>query len=544
LDNIITGPLLRVMITNAACLISNNKAKLNELNVFPVPDGDTGTNMSLTMDSAVAALAALKDDATATQVADAAAAAMLRGARGNSGVILSLLFRGLAKHIKGMGEIGPLAFCEALREGVDAAYDAVVKPAEGTMLTVSRLTANAALAAAGNGAGLADVCAAALEESAKALENTVNQNPVLQKAGVVDAGGMGFMFMIEGMKAGVEGRELAPGVPAIGDGQASGIAAFKIEDITFCYCTEFIVNKEGPGKDVLRLRALLESIGDSLVLVDDDEIIKIHTHTNNPGKALEEALAYGQLTAVKIENMRKQHTQQLEALPVTAHKVAPAEKPFGFVAVTAGDGMASLFKDLGVDELCFGGQTMNPSTQDILWAIDLVPAETVFVLPNNKNIIPAAQQAAPLTNKNVRVIRTKSIPQGLTALMNFNAELDADQNEKEMETARKLVSTGYITKAVRDSTFDGRKIKKGDYICIVDGRLETSGKQITAVLRRAAARMWTREATFVTIYGGEGADEEATAVLTEAFEKESKNAAEICVVDGGQPVYSYILAVE
>ena len=394
----INGADLRRMIISAAASIEINKQALNELNVFPVPDGDTGTNMSMTINSAAADLRKTEDPEL-YQASKVAASAMLRGARGNSGVILSLLFRGISKGLKGHDECDGVLWAEALQGGVDAAYKAVMKPAEGTILTVARLAAASARKAAEENNFIESVHQAAVEEAKKALADTVNQNPVLKKAGVVDAGGKGWLLALEAMMSTLLGEDVV--VPESEEAQtevkaAADFSDFNTEDITFSYCTEFIISREN-DKDPEQLRAFLDSLGDSLVLVDDDEIIKVHVHTNDPGKALHEAIEYGSFVTVKIENMRLQHTQKVLSEQELEPKIAEPEKPIGVVSVCAGDGLADVFTNLGVDAIISGGQTMNPSTQDILEAVNKVPAETVFVLPNNKNIIMAAQQVDDLT---------------------------------------------------------------------------------------------------------------------------------------------------
>ena len=416
----INGADLRRMIISAAAAIEINKQALNELNVFPVPDGDTGTNMSMTINSAASDLRKTEDP-DLEKASKVAASAMLRGARGNSGVILSLLFRGISKRLKGSEECDGVLWAQALQEGVDAAYKAVMKPAEGTILTVSRLAAAKAQEASQENNFIEFVQNAAVEEAKIALANTVNQNPVLKKAGVVDAGGKGWLTALEAMLSSIQGEDVV--AEAAGEAaavkEAADFSDFNTEDITFTYCTEFIVSREN-DKDPEELRAFLSQLGDSLVLVDDDEIIKVHVHTNDPGKALSEAVHYGSFVTVKVENMRLQHTEKVMNEKDMAPKIAEPEKPIGVVSVCAGAGLADVFMNLGVDQIISGGQTMNPSTQDILEAVNKVPAETVFVLPNNKNIIMAAQQVDALTPKNVVVIGSKTVPQGVTAMLNFN----------------------------------------------------------------------------------------------------------------------------
>jgi len=416
---IINGADLRRMIISAAAAIEINKQALNDLNVFPVPDGDTGTNMSMTINAAAADLRKAEDPDLGN-AAKIAASAMLRGARGNSGVILSLLFRGLSKKLKGADHADGVLWAEALQEGVDAAYKAVMKPAEGTILTVSRLAAAAAAEAAKENNHIEFVQEAAIAEAKVALANTTNQNPVLKKAGVVDAGGKGWLVALEAMLSSMQGEDvIVPEGAAAEVKEAANFDDFDTEDITFTYCTEFIIQREN-DLDPEKLRDFLSSLGDSLVLVDDEEIIKVHVHTNDPGKALHEAIDYGSFVTVKIENMRLQHTEKVMTEAEKAPRIAEPEKPLGVVSVCAGEGLADVFLNLGVDQIISGGQTMNPSTQDILEAVNKVPAETVFVLPNNKNIIMAAEQVNDLTPKNVVVVPSKTVPQGVTAMLGFN----------------------------------------------------------------------------------------------------------------------------
>ena len=542
MKQIINGADLRRLIINAAAGIENNKQALNDLNVFPVPDGDTGTNMSMTI---VAAADALKD-AEAGTVADVSrmtASAMLRGARGNSGVILSLLFRGISKKLKGNEECDGALWADALQEGVDAAYKAVMKPAEGTILTVSRLAAAKAVKAAKENNNVEFVHTAAIEEAKIALANTVNQNPVLKKAGVVDAGGKGWLVALESMLLALRGEDIA--VTAVsGDEtkESADFADFDTEDITFTYCTEFIISREN-NLDPEKLRDFLSSLGDSLVLVDDEEIIKVHVHTNDPGKALHEAMDYGSFVTVKIENMRLQHTEKVVNETEKAPKIAAPEKPFGVVSVCVGDGIGEVFKDLGVDGLISGGQTMNPSTQDILEVVNTVPAETVYVLPNNKNIIMAAQQVDALTEKNVVVIPTKTIPQGVTAMLNFNPEGTNEENVEAMTESLATVDTMQITYAARNSDFDGFLIQEGDYLAMHGGSLFGTGKDLEALLKGLAERVNTDGKTYITIYYGADVTEEQAQQTADIFTEICPDA-DVNLLCGGQPVYYYLISAE
>ena len=467
----INGADLRRMIISAAAAIEHNKQALNELNVFPVPDGDTGTNMSMTINTAAADLRKTEDP-DLSQAAKVAAGAMLRGARGNSGVILSLLFRGISKRLKGEQDCDGVLWALALQEGVDAAYKAVMKPAEGTILTVSRLAAAKAVEAARENNHIEFVQEAAIAEAKIALAETTNMNPVLKKAGVVDAGGKGWLVALEAMLCALRGEDIvAPETSEeVQVKDSADFSDFNTEDITFSYCTEFIISREN-DRDPEELRAFLNTLGDSLVLVDDEEIIKVHVHTNDPGSALHEAVNYGSFVTVKIENMRLQHTEKVMTEAEKAPKIAEPEKKLGVVSVCAGAGLADVFTNLGVDAIISGGQTMNPSTQDILEAVNTVPAETVFVLPNNKNIIMAAEQVDALTPKHVVVIPSKTVPQGVTAMLSFDPEAEEEANAAAMGEALATVDTMQITYAARNSDFDGYDIHEGDYLALYGSSL-------------------------------------------------------------------------
>ena len=539
---IIGGADFRRMIISASASIEINKQALNELNVFPVPDGDTGTNMSMTVSAAAGDLRKLEDPSL-SQAAQGAASAMLRGARGNSGVILSLLLRGISKKLKNAEECDGVLWAEALQKGVDAAYKAVMKPAEGTILTVARLAAAKATEAARENNYFEYVHQAAIAEARVALANTVNQNPVLKKAGVVDAGGKGWLLFLEAIQAVLEGNDIvAPEGGAEVNAQAD-FASFDDADITFTYCTEFIIGRENQN-DPEELRAFLAELGDSLVLVDDDEIIKVHVHTNDPGVALQEALKYGSFVTVKIENMRLQHTEKVMSETEKAPKIAEPEKPIGVVAVCAGAGLADVFRDLGVDQIISGGQTMNPSTQDILEKVNLVPAETVFVLPNNKNIIMAAQQVNALTPKNVVVIGSKTVPQGISAmLVGFNPEASAEENEEAMTEALSGVDTMQITYAARNSDFDGYQISEGDYLALYGSALFGTGRDIKALLKALAEKVRDEGKEIITIYYGEDIDEAQAQKAVDIF-AEVCPSTDINLLNGGQPVYYYMISAE
>lgn len=547
-DQKINGALYRSMVIEGALAIAEKKEQANELNVFPVPDGDTGTNMSMTMGSAMAEMEKLAEPSLA-KAADATASALLRGARGNSGVILSLLFRGMAKKLRETDEADGRTLALALREGVDTAYKAVMKPAEGTILTVSRVAAQHAveLCQAEPTLTAEQVLAAIIEQGHTALEETVHQNPVLEKAGVVDAGGFGFITIFEGMLDALRGIHKERAVAAEPTKSTADFAAINDEDITFTYCTEFIASRKDKARNVARLRSILNEIGDSLVVVEDDDIVKVHVHTDQPNKALEEGLKFGPLLTVKIENMREQHTAKVIEGTADAPKervIVPAEKKFGFVAVAAGEGLKTLFTDLGADVVVQGGQTMNPSTDDILHAVDAVPAEIVFVLPNNKNIIMAAEQAVHLSEeKKVIVVPTKTIPQGISAMLAVDPEAEQDSElALAMLDAAKHVHSGQVTYAARDSEFDGKKIKQGEYLSLYEGKLCANGKE-TSVLKKLAREMVSDDSAFATVIFGEGVTEEQAAEVENLLHKENKEM-EINVINGGQPVYYYIISVE
>ncbi len=538
----INGIDFRRMVINAAASIELNKQALNDLNVFPVPDGDTGTNMSMTINAAAADLRKL-DDPTLEKAAAAVASATLRGARGNSGVILSLLFKGINRRLKGTTVCDGVVWAEALQEGVDAAYKAVMKPAEGTVLTVARLAAAHARQAAAENNHIEFVHAAAIEEAKRALANTVNQNPVLKKAGVVDAGGKGWLVALEAMMLALQGEDIL--IPEGGVGEVKEGAAFSdfdTEDITFTYCTEFIIQREN-DKDPEALRCFLDSLGDSLVLVDDEEIIKVHVHTNDPGKALHEAMDYGSFVTVKIENMRLQHTEKVMTENEKAPKIAEPEKPIGVVSVCAGSGIADVFTNLGVDGIISGGQTMNPSTQDILEAVNKVPAETVFVLPNNKNIIMAAQQVDALTPKKVVVIPSKTVPQGITAMLNFNPDGSVEENEAALTESLSTVETMQITYAARNSDFDGHDIKEGDYLALYGSALFGTSRDIKVLLRALAEKVKSEGKEYITIYYGGDVKARHAQKAADIFSQICPDA-DVNLINGGQPVYYYLISAE
>ena len=538
----INGADFRRLVISAAASVEINKQKLNELNVFPVPDGDTGTNMSMTINAAAADLRKAEDPSL-EKASAIAASAMLRGARGNSGVILSLLFRGISRKLKGAENCNGVLWAEALQEGVDAAYKAVMKPAEGTILTVARLAAGKALEAAKENSYFEFVHEAAIEEAKIALADTVNQNPVLKKAGVVDAGGKGWLVALEAMLCALRGEDIvAPESSAEATAEEATFSDFDTDDITFTYCTEFIISRENDN-DPEKLREFLSSLGDSLVLVDDEEIIKVHVHTNDPGKALHEAIDYGSFVTVKIENMRLQHTEKVMSEQEIAPKIAEPEKALGVVSVCAGDGLADVFMDLGVDGIISGGQTMNPSTQDILEVVNKVPAETVFVLPNNKNIIMAAQQVDALTPKNVVVISSKTVPQGITAMLNFNPEGEVQENVDAMTESLDTVDTMQITYAARNSDFDGHDIHEGDYLALYGGALFGTGRDVKALLKALAQKVNKSGKEYITIYYGEDITEKQAQKTADLFADICPNA-DVNLLRGGQPVYYYLISAE
>lgn len=558
----ITGALFKQMILHGAAVITAQKQAINDLNVFPVPDGDTGTNMSMTIGAAVTELRKTTP-ATLDQAASVTASALLRGARGNSGVILSLLFRGISKGLKGRESADAATFAAAMQEGVSAAYKAVMKPAEGTVLTVSRLAAKRAVEVAATETDFEKVLEEAIREGHEALAQTIEMNPVLKKAGVVDAGGKGFLLILEGMLAEMRGEPM-PETGEDEDGQKdkADFNAMSAEEITFAFDTVFIVRKAMPDISLEPLRNYLNSIGDSLVIGEDDEAFKVHVHTNIPGNALNEAQKYGTLELAKIENMRTQAEDlaagrkaqstddldaveaELECTPEEAGGVAAPEKKYGFLAVCAGDGLAAVFQDLGVDSVVSGGQTMNPSTESILDGVNKIPAEIVFVLPNNSNIIMAAQQCDALTEKQVIVIPTKTVPQGITAMMNVDFEApEAESIVSAMTGALSTVTTAQVTYAARDSDFDGFDIKEGDYLALEEGKLFGTDSSLDALLRRLAEDAAARESSFVSLYFGADVAEEDAQKAGAMFE-ELCPEAEIAVLSGGQPVYYYIISME
>ena len=551
----ISGGAFKQMVAFGAACIAQQKQTINDLNVFPVPDGDTGTNMCLTIQTAVNELRKCQPT-TVDEAAKVTASGLLRGARGNSGVILSLLFRGMSKVLKGTAEADGAQLAAAMQEGVATAYGAVMKPAEGTVLTVSRLAAQRALEAAGEQNSAEYVLEEAIRTGYATLAETTEMNPVLKKAGVVDAGGKGYLIILEGMLRALRGEEI-PEVEEQTEEKAD-FAAIGDEDITFAFDTVFIVRKT-TDRPLDGLREYLGSIGDSLVIGEDDESFKVHVHTDTPGDALNEAQKYGTLELAKIENMRTQaadlaagrkaqSTDDLDAIEEElengACAVAAPEKRYGFLAVCAGDGLAAVFRDLGVDRIVSGGQTMNPSTESILREIDQTPSEVVFVLPNNKNIIMAAQQCVGLSEKEVIVVPTATVPQGISAMMCVDTEEPDPQNILQaMTDAAANVTTAQITYAARNSDFDGFAINEGDYLALCDGKLLGTDRSLDVLLERLARLAADKSAEFITVYAGEGVSDEDAARAAALFETVCPDA-EVSALPGGQPVYYYIVAIE
>lgn len=545
----VDGVMLARMMIHASASLNAEKQKINELNVFPVPDGDTGTNMGLTISTSAGELAQKKPK-TVGETAAITASAMLRGARGNSGVILSLIFRGFSRALRDKKSMDGIDLADGINAGVIAAYRAVMKPAEGTMLTVSRLAGDRAGRAAEENAAFEYVLESAIARAEEALADTVNQNPVLKKAGVVDAGGMGFIVILKGMLDELHGLPMPEGAEEAGPRKEKAeFSNFDTGDIQYGYCTEFICSRDSI-KDPEKLRSFLNGLGDSLVLVDDDEIIKVHVHTNHPGKVLEEALTYGGLLTVKVENMRQQHTELLQAegqaeeLETPKRTVAAPEKKFGFVAVAAGAGLAKVFQDLGADGLISGGQTMNPSTEDILREIDKTPAEIVYVLPNNKNIIMAAQQCVEMAEgKKVIVLPAKTVPQGISAMIAMDLDGEEADNTAAMEEAMSHVTTMEVTYAARNSEFDGVSIQAGDYLALLDNQMFGTEKDLNRLLDRMAERAREKDGEFISIFYGEGVEEADAQQAKEHFAAACPDA-EVTLLWGGQPVYRYLISVE
>ena len=561
----ISGKILRDAIISGANNINNQRSRVDELNVFPVPDGDTGTNMGMTIGASVRELEALDDNCTVGEAAKTAASAMLRGARGNSGVITSLLFRGFSKALEGKKEAGADDLVEALKKGVEGAYKAVMKPTEGTILTVARVASEEAAAC-----GEAEVPAlweVVLTAGQKALDDTPNLLPVLKKAGVVDAGGQGIMIIFEGMSKVFHGEGIVAGGEAVPNKaklstENAGKGVFtddlmKVEDIKNGYCTQFLLHKD-EGASVARLRAFLESNGDSVVVIEDDDVANCHVHTSDPGMMLSEAIKYGYLTNFKIENMHEQflaRQKQAKGLEKQAeaeenqtseftYAAVDPEREYGFVAVAAGEGLKAVFGDLGVDAVVSGGQTMNPSTEDILAAIQSVPAKTVLVLPNNKNIIMASEQAQKLADRKVIVLPTRTVPQGMTAMLNFDPDLKPEENAVAMMQAADHVNTGLITYAARDSEFDGKPIKKGEIMALENGKIVATGTDLVKTTYRLARAMKKKDTQFITVISGCDVSDEDAEKTTDLVRAKCGGNIEVSHISGGQPVYYYMISVE
>lgn len=542
----ITGLMFRDGIISASNNINSNREAVDALNIFPVPDGDTGTNMSMTISAAAKEVEQMPDDSTIADVSKRCASALLRGARGNSGVILSLIFRGFSKAFKDLDSADSKAVAAAFRAGTDAAYKAVMKPTEGTILTVIRKAAEAAEDIADIEDNPLEVCNAALQAAKVALQETPELLPVLKKAGVVDAGGQGLVLIFEGIKS-VFGKNIILSKTE-GETEKSATAIKESdEEIKYGYCSEFLIAKEenSKEKDPEKLRSYLELIGDCVVVVDDNDIIKVHVHSNCPGTVIQTALKYGQLYNIKIDNMRRQHEENKTEVK-SEPKTAKPENDYGFVAVCAGDGLTQLFKDLGADTVVSGGQTMNPSTDDILHAVMSTPAKTVFVLPNNKNIIMAAQQAIPLAeDRKIVVIETKTVPQGISAMLAFDETCSEEENLETISETIKATKTGMVTFAARDSEVNGTPIKQGQIMGITEGSIEYVGDDKEQIAFETASKMFEPGVSnIVTLYYGEGTTEDEATKVEELLKEKYGAAVETAVVNGGQPIYYYMISVE
>ena len=552
----ITGKILRDAFISAANSISNNKKKVDELNVFPVPDGDTGTNMSMTLANAKKELELMPDSTTVSDVAKVMASGLLRGARGNSGVITSLLFKGFDKALAGKAEADTVLLAEALDIGVSKAYKAVMKPTEGTILTVARLSAAKAKQVCQDVTDISEFWEIVCREAEAVLDTTPELLPTLKKAGVVDAGGKGLCIIFRAMGEVFAGRKMVEGETSVKSAEPVTVETFSSvvgefdEEIHFTYCTEYIVKKAHGCDDSIKLRAYLETIGDCVVVVEDDEIIKVHVHTNNPGLAIEKGLGFGSMNLPKIENMRYQHEEKLKESTVNvsssnkAYAYAVPENEYGFVAVASGEGIEEMFKDAGADCIVKGGQTMNPSTEDILAAIQSCPAHTVFVLPNNKNIIMAAEQAVKLADRRVCVLQTRTIPQGIAALLAFDPSADYASNSSEMTRAFERVKTGQITFAARDSEFDGQKIKEGEVLALDNGKLAFVEEDVGKAAYRLIKKLVSSDSEFITIIYGSGISEDEAEELRAKVEEKFGQRLDVSLLSGGQPVYYYIISVE
>lgn len=547
----INGALFRDAVISAAITIENRKKEVDELNVYPVPDGDTGTNMSMTIGNSVGELKRLESNVSISETASVIASSFLRGARGNSGVILSLIFRGIAKGLSGCKEAGNTDFAEALILGVESAYKAVMKPVEGTILTVVRACAEKAreisLSTNEDVIFWTEICS----EAEKVLAQTKEMLPQLKKAGVVDAGGMGLVIIFNAMKDIFAGGKIAEPVSAVHENNDSFRTAVSEYDdeINYTYCTEFMIEKKEDCPDPFMLRAYLETIGDCVVVVDDEKIIKVHVHTDNPGNAIQKGLEFGYFTnnpRPKIENMRIQHENKVKEVRNAEQGITPAEpeKKFGFVSVAAGHGIEAMFKDLGADVIVRGGQTMNPSTDDILKAILAVPAEVIFVLPNNKNIIMAAEQAVKLTDRSVCVLQTRTIPQGISAMLAFDESESLSENRLNMTKAFEKVSTGLVTFAARNSEFEGHQIKEGEILALDNGKLAFTEKDVNKAVLKLCKKLAKGDVSYITLIYGADVTEENAEQIRNLIQSKVSDKIEVMLVNGGQPVYYYIISAE
>lgn len=547
----INGALFRDAVISASVTINNHKKEIDELNVYPVPDGDTGTNMSMTIGNAVSELRRLENNVSISETASVTASAFLRGARGNSGVILSLIFGGIAKGLSGCKEAGCTEFAEALELGVKSAYKAVMKPVEGTILTVARTCAEKAreisLSTNDDIIFWTEICS----EAEKVLAKTTDMLPQLKKAGVVDAGGKGLVIIFKAMRDIFSGGKIAEPIVNIQENNDSFRTAVSEYDdeINYTYCTEFMIEKKENCPDPFMLRAYLETIGDCVVVVDDEKIIKVHVHTDNPGNAIQKGLEFGYFTnnpKPKIENMRIQHENKVKEVRDAEQGFIPAEpvKQYGFVAVAVGHGIESMFRDLGVDVVVRGGQTMNPSTDDILKAILAVPAEIIFVLPNNKNIIMSAEQAVKLTDRSVCVLQTRTIPQGISAMLAFDESEGLAENRLNMTKAFERVSTGLVTFAARDSEFEGHPIKEGEILALDNGKLSFTEKDVNKALLKLCKKLAKGDVSYITLIYGADVTEENAEQTKNFIQSKISDKIEVILVNGGQPVYYYIISAE
>ncbi|OQB12398.1 MAG: DAK2 domain protein [Firmicutes bacterium ADurb.Bin193] len=531
----IDGVMLKKAIINASNNLVNHKKSVDDMNVFPVPDGDTGTNMAMTISSAAREVLA-QDSTSVAKVADCAASAALRGARGNSGVILSQLFRGFAKGVAGKDEVNATELAAAIKSASDMAYKAVMKPTEGTILTVARAAADKAVSIAEQTPDITEFATLVVEAAKETLDKTPDMLPVLKQAGVVDAGGMGLVIIIEGVISALKGEEITI-KKELEEASEKRTTPIDTDNIKFIYCTEFLITKKSLNYSIRSFTAAIERVGDSMLVIEEGELVKVHIHTNRPGYVLEQAVKIGELSGLKIDNMKIQHSETIETKPESP------PKKYGIVAVASGSGLERIFSDIGVDEIVRGGQSMNPSTEDILRAVSSVNAETIFVLPNNKNIILAAQQAAEISDKNIIVIPSRTIPQGISAVLMFDEGASAEDNKKNMEEAAFSIKTGQVTFAARDSEIDGMKIKEGDIMGMEDGKITMLGTDPGDVAAKVIDNLADDGAAVITIFYGNGVkDSEAEELATKVRGKYTR--CDVLSHDGGQPLYHYIISVE